>query len=197
MNELAPRSTYTPETTPHPVERWERDEKGLAFTVPAVHLGRIENTQGGHTYKDEASTLVSEAGFIFNVTQNSAGLTRTSVNPMEGYSITSLSVNETTHLPEWTGASAYSDEVVMSADYGKLIEDDSDAAQNPWTKETVFGNEGIHAGIIKVVGPDDATRYYALAADFEGDADNWDVTAQVAEVYPSTALEAPTEQLES
>ncbi|MDB5159764.1 MAG: hypothetical protein JWO99_27 [Candidatus Saccharibacteria bacterium] len=186
MSELIP----TPPEKQTSIESWTPLEAGLSIPINGVHLGRIEQPEGGATYKDEAHTLVDEAGFIFTVTQSSAGFTGIYVNPTEGHAVSTLAVDPETKVPQWAEPSISDPQILVSGDWGQLV-NNPDILDAKWDDDTKFGEAGVHAGIIKVTSADGQTRYFGLAADFAGQEDNWDVTGKIVELAPKSELDAP------
>jgi hypothetical protein len=190
MSELTPNTHNTPEHQSTSVETWTPLETGLAIPINGVHLGRIEQPEGGATYKDESRTLASEAGFIFKVTQSSAGFTGIYVNPTEGYAVSALAVDPETKKPKWVEPSADNSQILVSGDWGQLV-NNPDILNVKWDADTKFGEAGVHAGIVKVTDAEGRTRYFGLAADFAGKEDDWDVTGKIVELVPKNELDAP------
>ncbi len=186
MSELIPN---TPEK-PTPVEAWVPLETGLVVPINSVHLGRIERPDGGATYKDEAHTFVDEAGFVFTVTQSSAGFTGIYVNPTEGHTVSMLAFDPETKKADWVEPSVDDPQILVSGDWGQLV-NNPNILKVKWDSNTKFGEAGIHAGVIKVINAEGQSRYYGLAADFEGKEDDWSVTGKIVELTPKNELDAP------
>lgn len=187
MSELIP---ITPENKPTSVEAWVPLETGLVVLINSVHLGRIKEPGGGATYEDNAYIFVGKAGFGLMVAQSSGGFTGMYVNPTEGYTVSMLAVNPETKKTDWVEPSVDDPQILVSGDWGQLV-NNPNILKVKWDSNTKFGEAGIHAGVIKVTNAEGQSRYFGLAADFEGKEDDWNVTGKIVELTPNNELDAP------
>lgn len=171
---------------PFSTEKWSRPESGLEKRFEGIHLGRIGNTA---QFKDESRTPVPEAGIVFNVVQNSAGMTGIYTEALEDYAVEALQIDDKTKQLSWNSPHPSSPEVLVSGDWGELVKDDGPI---DWSKGGNFGIEGPHGGIVRVTDKNGAVKYYFLGADFKGESDDWLVTGGIIEIYPTDLSALPS-----
>jgi hypothetical protein len=170
---------------PFSAEKWSRPESGLEKRFEGVHLGRIGNTA---QFKDESRTLVPEAGIVFDVVQNSAGMTGIYAEALEDYTVEALQIDDKTKQLSWDSPHPSSPSVLVSGDWGELVKDDGPI---DWSKGGNFGIEGPHGGIVRVTDKNGAVKYYFLGADFKGESDDWLVTGGIVEIHPTDLSALP------
>ena len=153
-------------------------ENGLSIPLDGVYLGALIDRGGWNAgYRDKHVTPVTEAGIAFGVEQASYGYTGIFAKPMNGYSIESAKLDPETKEVIWSEETNTDGELKVTQDWGNL--QDVDIFADPVED---LSNQGPRIGLIRVTGPDKSVCSFALAADFQGEPDKWQVRGGIVEV---------------
>ena len=175
-------------TTPSSEISVTRVETGLMRTIDGVYLGaKVDESGVKSGYTDKHETPVPEAGIAFGVRQASYGYTGIYTRAMPGYQVETAVHDSGKNQLSWKSQADPNGELHVTQDQGNLNQtgiigvDPKDIA-----------NAGLRLGVIRVTGPDESVRTYALAADFEGQPDSWRVRGGIAEVDINTTPKIDT-----
>ena len=156
-------------------------EGGLTRKISGVYLGKLLGADGWNAgYKDDDVTPVPETGIAFGVSQASYGYTGIFAKPMTGYRVESAVLDSVSQRLSWTDSVNHDGKVTVTGDWGNMqSEDPSKILSNPIAD---LANPGARIGLIRVTSPDNSVKTYALAADFQGEPDDWRVHGGIIEV---------------
>ncbi len=177
LGQLAARDLH-PEI--HQNTQWVPPQNGLQKELAGVHLGKQVRPDGWNAgFKDRSETPVYDAGLVFVASQASHGPTSIDAKALHGFKIEAAELDATTGNIEWVKPHDEEGEVRVVSDRGNLMETPFDE----WST-TNLGSPGTRAGVVRVTGPENDTKYFALGAAFQGEPDNWQVLGGIIEVQP-------------
>jgi hypothetical protein len=127
---------------------------------------------------DRKKIPVPTAGFGLEVAQSSLGHTELLAEALEDRTVEVADFDTETGAVSWRGPDEIG-RLRVDVDGGNL----SQIPPTEWLK-TNFGNPGVRAGVIRVTGPEQQAKYYALGANFTGEPDRWNVEGGVVELTP-------------